>query len=106
MSYDTSDGSATPLLASTSITPIQIQSGIDAVIAGSVASDQSGTLTISQSFDGSNWDISQNIAVAGGAPQGFNVNIIAPFTQVSYTNGGTNQTYMRLFARAFGNRSN
>jgi hypothetical protein len=109
-SYNTSDSQsgATVLAGNASITPIQIQTGIAGVIAGTIISDQAGTLTIAQSFDGSNWDSGSNlqapIAVAAGVAQSFNVTVIAPFAQISYTNGAVTQGYMRLFARAFGNR--
>ena len=107
-SYNTSDATSGNLvLAGSAVMPPMImQLGVDAVIAGSVISDQSGTLVISQSFDGINYDFATTIAVVGGTGQSFNLEVIAPFAQIAYTNGGTTQTYFRLFARAFGNKSN
>lgn len=107
-SYNTSDATsgAAPLAANASITPIVIQTGIDAVIAGIVISDQAGTLHVDQSFDGINWDYSATYNVVAGTGTKINEDIIAPLVQVRYTNSATNQTYLRLFLRAFGSRSN
>lgn len=114
--YNTTDDSAQyPVLAAgTSLAaPIVIQTFDSSTIAGTVASDQNGTLTMSQSFDGVNWDGPQiltppstaALTVTGGTPQQFTFPVIAPFVQVNYTNtAGVAQTYLRLFVRAFGRK--
>jgi len=105
-SYSTGDEGSAALGANASIPPMQITGGVDAVVAGYVISDQAGVLVISQTFDGTNWDISQSFTYSAlGIGLTFNVDIIAPSFQISYTNGGEAQSYMRLFARSFGNRS-
>lgn len=104
-SFNTSDGSATPLGGGGSITPIVINTQIDGTLAYTVKSDQSGTLTIAQSFDGINWDYIPTgfpLSVTGGTGYGGQVSVVAPQVQISYLNGGTPQTYMRLFVRTFG----
>lgn len=106
VAYNTANSGTPALAGNAAITPLTIQSQADAVIAGSIISDQAGTLVVAQSFDGTDYDFNQTIAVAAGVGQSFNINIIAPFVQISYTNGATPQGYMRLYARAFGNRTN
>ncbi len=69
-------------------------------IIGSAYSDQSGTLLVEQSQDGSNWDAQSTVTVTGGSPSAaFEVRVVAPFGRLSYTNGGTAQTAFRLYAR-------
>lgn len=108
-SFNTSDGSATPLAASASMTPILIQTGIDGVLVYTCISDQIGTLTIAQSFDGINWDYIANppgpITLSPGVGVGGQISVVAPQCQVSFINGGTPQTYMRLFVRTFGTKT-
>lgn len=65
-------------------------------IAGLVFTDQSGTLTIRQSIDGVNYDITDTIAVTGGTPLRFSAQVVAPSVRVVYTNGATPQTVFRL----------
>lgn len=119
-SYNTSDpntGSA-PLAANAAIDPIIIQTPMANTVGGTIASDQGGTLTASQSFDGVNWDgpvvftDADNSGTAGvdylvvaGTPRAFTFDVIAPYVQITYTNGGTAQGYMRLFVRSFGLKS-
>lgn len=87
------------------MTPIVINTAVDGVVAGTIISDQIGTLTIAQSFDGVHFDSTvTTVVLAAGVGQSFSVAIIGPFVQLSFTNGGTPQTYMRLFARAFGTK--
>ena len=94
------------MVANAAIPPMQISGGVDAVVAGYIISDQPGILVIAQTFDGTNYDIQDTIDYAGGdVGTSFNIDIIAPTFQISYTNGGEAQSYMRLFARSFGNRS-
>jgi hypothetical protein len=63
---------------------------------GTVKSDQSGTLYVEQSGDGTNWDVSQSIAVTGGAGQSFSVALVAAYFRTRYVNGATPQTSFRL----------
>lgn len=114
--YNTSDSStlSTPLAAGASINPpLVIQTFDSSTVGGTVASDQNGTMTISQSFDGVNWDGPQiltppstaALTVTGGTPQQFTFQVIAPFIQVTFMNtAGVTQSYLRLFVRAFGRK--
>lgn len=110
-SYNTSDPNTgnTPLLANASITVGALQAATEGQLVGTVQSDQVGVLNIDQSFDGQNWDVTNqiNVTAATGAGQGIEINqsVFAPFVQIRYTNGGTNQTYLRLFVRAVGVRT-
>jgi hypothetical protein len=71
-------------------------------IAFSIFTDQAGTLLVQQTFDGINWDISQSFAVVASTAQSGVVPVIAPSSQIVFTNtGGSTQTVMRLFARTF-----
>jgi hypothetical protein len=60
-------------------------------ISGIVKSDQSGTLLIEQSFDGTNWDLSKSIAVTGGTGTAISESSVAPYYRLKYTNGATPQ---------------
>jgi hypothetical protein len=90
-----------PLAANASITIGPMQAGIALRIAGSVYSDQNGTLYVQQSFDMQNWDISTQYNVTGGNSTLVDEDVIAPWVQLVYTNGPTAQNTMRLFCRAF-----
>jgi hypothetical protein len=66
-------------------------------INGSVFADQSGTLYIEQSPDGTNWDVSTEYIVPTGDGRGFSEEILLPYTRVRYLNGGTAQMVFRLY---------
>lgn len=68
-------------------------------IVGSVFADQAGTLYVDQSFDNTNWDISESTAVAAGAGTKFKHDLIAPHIRLRYVNGATAQGAFRLHAR-------
>lgn len=71
-------------------------------IVGSAISDQSGTLLVQQSPDGSNWDIGSSFAVSAGTTAGngvgFSVEVVCPYGRLVYNNGATAQTVFRLYA--------
>lgn len=68
-------------------------------ITGSAYSDQSGTLLVEQSPDGTNWDVQSTVTVTGSsASSGFEVTVVAKYARLSYTNGSTAQTSFRLYA--------
>lgn len=73
-------------------------------VFGTVISDQSGTLYVQQSPDGSNWDVQSSFSVAANdaAGQGtsFSVDVAAPSARLHYVNGATAQTVFRLYAWA------
>ena len=69
-------------------------------IVGSVFADQTGTLYVEQSFDGTNWDVSKSIAVTASAGQAINEPLVAPYFRARYVNGATAQGAFRLRVRA------
>lgn len=66
-------------------------------VVGSVFANQAGTLSIQQSYDQSNWDISSDYSIPISDGKGFQEDIVAPFLKVVYTNGPIAQTQFRLF---------
>ena len=78
---------------------IALTAGRDDHVVGMVFSDQSGTLNIEQSMDGTNWDVNTSYPITGGAGKGFSEPIVAPHVRIRYTNGATPQTVFRLSAR-------
>ena len=85
-----------PLAASATYTSDTLSLGSYDKIVGSVYADQTGTLDINQSFNGSDWDVQSSITVSASTPTGFNVSVVAPYQQLVYTNGATAQTVFRL----------
>lgn len=81
-----------------------LMTGVASRITGSIFSDQAGTLAILQSFDGINWDIGNNIAVAANTVNtGINQETIAPYLAFLYSNGTSAQGAFRVHIRVFGN---
>jgi hypothetical protein len=68
-------------------------------ISGTVIADQGGTLFVEQSFDGTNWDLSDSIAVVANTGQGFSKTLYAPYVRLRYVNGATGQGSFRLYSR-------
>ncbi|MGG1597599.1 hypothetical protein [Paenibacillus naphthalenovorans] len=99
--------SSLPLLDSTTIalgasgtytTPTAFDASKFKYIAGSVFSDQAGTLIIRQSWDGTNWDVKDSVSVTAGTTAKFEISVVAPLGSLEYVNGATAQTVFRLFA--------
>ena len=65
-------------------------------IIGTVFADQSGTLYIEQSTDGTHWDFSSANSITGGTGEAILENIVAPYFRARYVNGATPQTAFRL----------
>src|ERR1035437_921754 len=113
-SYDTSDATTGNLAikGSAAMEPIIIETGVAAVLVGLVKSDQAGTLYVDQSFDYNtatatgDWDYSATYTVTAGAGSKIQEDIIAPLVRIRFVNGSTDQTYLRLFVRAYGTRGN
>lgn len=107
LSYDTTGLTGNQrLVANQAMSPIVFHNPAFLPLLTAVASsDQAGTTYIDQSFDGINWDTSQSFAIGIG-DNSFEENLIAPWIQIRYINGGTAQTYMRLFVRTVPTRSN
>jgi hypothetical protein len=81
-----------------------VMTGVASRITGSIYSDQGGTLTIIESFDGVNWDIGNTITVtAGTVGSGINQETIAPYLAFLYSNGAAAQGVFRFHIRVFGN---
>lgn len=76
-----------------------LQPGLADTITGSVYSDQTGTIYIEQSGDGTNWDVSTSYSVTAGDGKGFAEDVLLPNVRVRYVNGGTAQGVFRLYAR-------
>src|SRR5664279_5157197 len=99
-SYNTSDTTSgnVPLTANQVVTIGPFQSGTSLRLAGSVFADQAGTVSIQQSMDGGlHFDIVDTFTVVLGVPQKLEVDVIAPVTQIVYTNGGADQGALRIF---------
>ena len=70
-------------------------------VTGLINSDQTGTLHIDQSADGTNWDYVTTVAITGGTVAAFSVEVIAEWVRIRFTNsGGSTQTTMRLYTYA------
>ena len=67
-----------------------------ATITVFVYTNVSGSLSIQFSIDGTNWDHQQVQAISAGVQAEFSVEVIAKYFRLVYTNGGTNQTVLRL----------
>jgi hypothetical protein len=92
------DSSLSPLPANgTYTTASPFNMSIYDKLVGTVYADQPGTLSIQQSWDGSNWDEQSTISISANSGQGFEIDVIAPFGRVVYTNGSTAQTVFRLY---------
>lgn len=67
-------------------------------IVGTIFSDTAGSLTISQSSDGTHWDQVDTVAVSASTGAKFSIEVVAPFAKVAFAGGGTqsNGTF-RLF---------
>lgn len=104
-SYNTTDSTTgqVPLLANAAPVVLgPLQTTREQILTGAISTDQSGTLLIQQSFDaGIYWFTTSTIAVVGGTDQTWKVDVLAPWLRLMYTNGSTNQTYMRLFSRLY-----
>jgi len=57
-----------------------------AEICGTVFADKGGTLLISQSADGENWDATKSVTYVAQTTPGFDCHIWAPYVKVSFTN--------------------
>lgn len=65
-------------------------------IVGGALSAQSGTLVVTQSADASHVLASTSVSVAAATSTSFSVEVVAPFYEVTYTNGATPQTSFHL----------
>ena len=92
-------GNTQPLAGNAEWASNAIITGTADFITGLAFSDQSGSLRIEQSADGTNWDYSTTVAVTGGTGAKFKEDIVAPFVRVRYINGATPQTVFRISAR-------
>jgi len=92
------DSTVTALGASASYTGSARETKGYARISGSVFADQAGTLYVEQSPNGSNWDVSESVAVSAGVGAKFTYEIVCPYARIRYVNGATGQTTFRLYA--------
>ena len=71
-------------------------------VRGIVFSDESGSLTIEFSSDGTNWDYETTaISITGGTGKSFNESVVAPYYRLVYTNGATGQGEFRITANTY-----
>lgn len=84
------------LAASATYTSDTLSLGAYDKIVGSVFTDQTGTLDINQSYNGTDWDVQSSITVNASTPTGYNIAVVAPYQQLVYINGATAQTVFRL----------
>ena len=96
----------TPLLASAAFSSGYFTGDNVGSIAGRVESDQSGSLVLQVSDDGTHWDTISTHAVTGGTPAEFTDVTAGGVHRYVYTNGSTPQTSFRLSAYSQGVRSN
>lgn len=68
-------------------------------LTGYVRTDQAGNIYIEQTFDGTNWDISDTYPVVAGTSKTFTISLLAPLVRIRYVNSGSTQTYFRLYAK-------
>jgi hypothetical protein len=93
------ESTKTPLAGSAEYSTGTLQAGLADRITGSVFADQSGTIFIEQSGDGTSWDISTDYAILASDGKGFSEELVLPYVRVRYVNGATSQTVFRLFVR-------
>lgn len=94
-------GTTEPLLGAAVFTDYA-KSDDDSKVRGLVYSDQSGSLVISHSPDGVNWDVAETaIAVTGGAGKAVEFNLLGSYWKAEYTNGATPQTEFRLWITSY-----
>lgn len=92
-------GTTTPLAGGATYTsPIKLADDYDS-LSGTVFSDQSGTLHIEQSYDGTNFDVDTSYSITANDGKGFTEPLVAPYWRIRYVNGGTPQTAFRLNGR-------
>lgn len=96
------DSTTTALAASGTYTGTAFDTTNARGIVGSILSDQSGTLEVQQSPDGTNWDVVDTLFYPGGsAGLQFAVPVETPGAsqgRLVYTDGATAQTTFRLYA--------
>ena len=91
------DYTMTPLAANDTWISTTDSSPYTRYIVGSVYADQSGTLYVEQSPDGTNWDIVDSYSVSAGAGLKFSVEKVLPYARVRYVNGTLAQAVFRLY---------
>lgn len=75
----------------------QLTDGADKVV-GIVFADVDGTIHIEQSADGVNWDVDNEVAVTGDTGITFSQELFAPYVQIRFVNGASDQAEFRLSA--------
>jgi hypothetical protein len=95
-------GSTTPLVGSDVFTSVAKVDGFTK-IRGIVHSDESGSLVISHSADGVNWDVAETaITVTGGTGEAIDFTLLGSYFKIVYTNGATDQGEFRLWVKSYG----
>jgi hypothetical protein len=95
-------GSTTPLEDGETFTSVAKVDGFTK-IRGLVFSDVGGSLVLSHSADGVNWDVTETaISVTGGTGSAINFTLLGSYFRVVYTNGVTDQGVFRLWVKSYG----
>lgn len=68
------------------------------LLAKSDKASATNGLKIQQSIDGTNWDYENTWTLAAATGRVESVEVYGDYVRISFTNGGTNQTYFRLLA--------
>lgn len=92
------NGTTTPL-AGGATTTLTMNASREDWVVGMVFADQTGTIFIEQSMDGTNWDLSTNYTIAANDGKGFKEDVFAPYVRIRYVNDATPQGAFRLTAR-------
>lgn len=92
----TVNSSTTPLSAAGVFTGTSVDTGEYSTITVSAYSDQSGTLSIQFSSNGTDWDISQEYPITANTGFTETTNIGAQFFRIQFTNEAVAQTIFRL----------
>lgn len=77
--------------------PVRFRDRHDTV-AGTVFSDQAGTLNVEQSPDGTHWDFDETVTVTASTGASFSKTLVAPYWRLRYVNGSAAQGTFRIQA--------
>lgn len=98
------ESNTTPLGANATYTGAGFDTMADGInftwLTGIVYANQSGSLQIQQSLDGTTWDVIDGITCNAGTAYKISVDVVSRHVRFVYVNGATAQTTFRLHAFA------